>query len=175
MPNGCERTVNAGNGWQVTLISPVTNTPSTTFQYELTRIEGVTSRQMSNVRICLCPGISDDDREDLLVSCSYTVFFDDDSTESCSGPNEECCFIDNRIPNPNENPAACEGLKFDNIPSGSGGVEQERIILNLTLSMPLPVGPVSIGLAAGNLPAVATGVCGPVCDNIIPPTRGIIL
>ncbi len=175
MPNDCNRTVNAGNGWQVTLVAPATNTPSTTFQYELTRVEGVTSREMSNVRICLCPGISDDDREDLLVSCSYTVFFDDESRVSCSGPNEGCCFIDNQIPNPNSNPAACKGLKFDNIPSGTGGAEQQSIFLNFIFTRPLPIGPVSIGLKAGNISAVATEVCGPVCDSIIPPTRGIIL
>lgn len=175
MPNGCNRTVNAGNGWQVTLISPATNIPSTTFQYELTRIEVVTSQEMSNIRICLCPGISDEEREDLLLSCSYSVSFDDGSSAGCSGPNEDCCFIDNRIPNPNENPAACEGLKFDNIPSGEGGVEQESIVLNFTLTRALPIGPVSIGLSAGIMSAVATGVCGPICDTVIPPTRGIIL
>lgn len=174
MPNGCERTVNAGNGWEVALIVPATNTPSTTFQYELTRITGVTSREMSNIRICLCPGISDEDREDLLASCSYTVTFDNGSTSGCTGPGS-CCFIDNQIPNPNSNPAACEGLKFDNIPSGAGGVEQESIDLFFTLTRPLPIGPVSMGLKAGNISAVATGLCGPVCDNIIPPTRGIIL
>ncbi|MDR7871346.1 MAG: hypothetical protein RIN55_10820 [Tissierellaceae bacterium] len=173
MANGCERTVDAGNGWLVTLITPATNVPSTTFQYELTRIEGETSQQMSNVRICLCPGISDEDREDLLQSCSYTVFFDDGTSLVCSGGS--CCFIDNTIPNENENPAACEGLKFDGIPSGTGDVEQERIVLNFTLTQALPIGPVSIGLKAGNLSAVATGVCGPVCNNVVPPTRGIIL
>ena len=173
MPNGCERVINAGNGWQVELLVPVTNDPSTTFQYELTRIEGVTSREMSNIRLCLCPGISDEDRVDLLESCSYTVFFDDGTFLVC--PGGSCCFIDNQIPNPQSNPAACEGLKFDNIPSGEGDVEQERIILDFTLTRPLPIGPVSLGLKAGNISAVATGVCGPVCDSIIPPTRGIVL
>lgn len=170
----CDRIVDAGNGWQVALILPATNVPATTFQYELTRIEGETSQEMSNVRICLCPGISDEDREDLLESCSYTVFFEEGST-GCEGPSGSCCFIDNRIPNPNENPAACEGLKFDNIPSGIGDNEQVSILLNFTLTRPLPIGGVSMGLKAGNTSAVATGVCGPICDTIIPPTRGIIL
>lgn len=173
MPNACDRIVNAGNGWQVALIVPATNIPSTTFQYELTRIEGVTSQEMSNIRICLCPGISDEDREDLLESCSYTVFFEDGTSSVCSAPGESCCFIDNQIPNPNSNPAACEGLKFDNIPSGEEA-EQERIVLNFAFNEPLPIGPVSMGLKAGITSAVATGVCGPVCDSIIPPTRGII-
>lgn len=175
MPNGCERSVNAGNGWLVSLILPPTNDPATTFQYELTRVEGEDSQEMSNIRLCLCPGISDEEREALLESCSYTVFFEDGSMEGCTGPSETCCFIDNRIPNPNENPAACEGLKFDNIPSGEGDNEQERIVLNFTLTSALPIGPVSIGLSAGNTSGVAIGICGPVCDSIIPPTRGIIL
>lgn len=175
MPNGCDRVVNAGNGWQVALTTPVTDDPSDTFQYVLTRIEGETSQEMSNVRICLCAGISDEDRVDLLRSCSHRVIFEDGSSERCTGPDVNCCFIDNRIPNPNENPAACEGLKFDNIPSGMGENEQEQIILNFTLTRALPIGPISMGLKAGNNSAVATNLCGPICDNVIPPTRGIIL
>ncbi|NLL81066.1 MAG: hypothetical protein GX231_02015 [Tissierellia bacterium] len=171
----CERIVDAGNGWQVELILPPTDDPSATFQYELTRIEGETSQEMSNIRICLCPGISDSDREDLLDTCSYTVYFEDGSMETCTGPSQACCFIDNNIPNPNENPAACEGLKFDNIPSGEGDNEQESIVLNFTFTRSLPIGSVSMGLKAGNTSAVATNLCGPVCDDVIPPRRGIIL
>lgn len=119
--------------------------PSATFQYELTRIEGETS------------------------------YFEDGSMETCTGPSQACCFIDNNIPNPNENPAACEGLKFDNIPSGEGDNEQESIVLNFTFTRSLPIGSVSMGLKAGNTSAVATNLCGPVCDDVIPPRRGIIL
>ena len=60
---------------QVALVSPLTDTPSTTFQYVLTK--GATAQDMSNIRICLCPGISDADRLALLESCSYTVSFSD--------------------------------------------------------------------------------------------------
>ncbi|NLM03780.1 MAG: hypothetical protein GX214_02035 [Clostridiales bacterium] len=170
----CNRIVDAGNGWQIALISPAINVPSTTFQYELTRIVGEDSEEISNVRICLCPGILDEERTGLLENCSYTVFYEQ-GTASCEGPNQMCCSIDNSIPDPDENPAACEGLKFDNIPSGIGDNEQTRILSNFTLTRPLPIGQVSMGLKAGNTSAVATGVCGPVCDNIIPPTRSIIL
>src|SRR5690554_2844440 len=112
MPNGCERTVIAENGWQVALVEPAINDPATNFVYELTRNGG--SGQISNIRICICPDISDVARTSLLQSCSYEVYYTEGDPFICEGPNMICCLIDNTIPNPNENPAACKGLKFDN-------------------------------------------------------------
>ncbi|MDR5658407.1 hypothetical protein RH915_02785 [Serpentinicella sp. ANB-PHB4] len=173
MPNSCDRIVQTDIGWQVKLLEPQESaTTATTFVYELTRVNN--SRQMSNIRICICPEISDADRLALLASCSLEVYFDNNTEFDCSGPNEDCCFIDNIIPRPAENPAACKGLKFDNIPSGEGDVEQERIILTLTLTQPLPIGPVTMGLKAG-IDNDTPLICGPVCEEIIPPTRSIIL
>ncbi|GIM28041.1 hypothetical protein CPJCM30710_07070 [Clostridium polyendosporum] len=170
MSNGCNVT-DMVNGWEIELTVPAPIGPSNIFQYTITRIEPYSdSRELSNIRICLCPNISDNDRTALLASCSYTVFFEDDSSIT-----SEDCFIDNTIPNPNENPAACKGLKFDNIPSGDEETgEQTRVVLNFTLTRQLPIGPVDIGFKAGAGPEDRSGiwqdVCGPVCK-----TRGLIV
>lgn len=167
MPNNCNVTSPVVNGWQISLTSPSPAVPSNTFQYTITRIPPFSnSQQLSNIRICLCPDISDSERTALLASCSYTVFFQ-------SGPpiTSDDCFIANTPPIPNENPAACKGLKFDNIPSGTTITgEQIAVILNFTLTRSLPIGPVDIGFKAGNSSGIWLDVCGPVCE-----TRGLIV
>ncbi len=176
MPNGCLLSQTL-QGWQIQLVVPADITQSANvFQYVITRVDPQASQQLSNIRICLCPGISDEERTNLLQSCSYTVTFDDpDSTTIVS----QDCFIDNRFPNPNENPAACKGLKFNNIPSGDDpdlnlppGTEQVSVTLNFTLTQLLPIGLVDIGFKAGDSGGIWTGICGPICEVV---TRGVIL
>ncbi len=170
--NLCDRTRTL-HGWQITLTQPASNVSSNTFQYNIVRVAGFpTSRQISNILICLCPNITNEERTALLASCSYTVFYD-----NCSSKTLNKCFVQNIITPPEANPAECRGLKFDNIPSGKGKVEQTRIVLNFTLKEALPIGPVNIGFKAGlsATSGVWEGICGPVCEPIIPSTRGIML
>lgn len=162
------------HGWRIRLVNPIGNAPSKIFQYSIIRVQGFpTSRQISNILICLCPDITDAERTALLESCSYTVYYNDGSCKELSD-----CFIKNTIEPPASNPVGCKGLKFDDIPHGEGHVEQTQIVLNFTLTEPLPIGSVNIGLKAGPSPTsgVWGNICGPVCKPVpVLPTRGIML
>lgn len=170
--SSCDRTQTL-HGWEISLVQPAGNIPSSTFQYSIVRQAGFpTSRQISNILICLCPDITNAERLALLKSCSYSVYYDDNSSETFND-----CYIENTITPPAANPAECRGLKFDDIPSGSGDTEQTQVVLNFTLTETLPVGPVRIGLKAGpsDTSGVWENICGPVCEPVpAPPTRGIM-
>lgn len=171
--NLCNRT-QVLHGWRISLVQPVGNVPSNTFQYSIVRAEGCpTSSEIGNILICLCPDIIDAERTALLDSCSGVVFYDDNTFEPFTS-----CGIENDPESSEPNPAECKGLKFDDIPSGEGDVEQTQIVLNFTLTEVLSVGPVRIGFSAGSsdTSGVWENICGPVCEPIpVLPTRGIML
>lgn len=172
--SSCDRTQTL-HGWEITLIHPMSTSgvSSKVFQYDIVRVEdSSTSEQIDNILICLCPDITDKEREGLLSSCCYTVYYDNGICNTISD-----CSIDNTVPPPDVNPAECKGLRFNNIPPGEGDAEQTHILVNLVLTEALSVGPVDIGFKAGPsaTSGVWEGICGPICRPVIPPTRGIIL
>ncbi|MCT4621099.1 MAG: hypothetical protein N4A62_17140 [Marinisporobacter sp.] len=179
MSNGCLREQPPSpdflKGWRIKLTTPPASaTESDHFIYEIVReprdAQGKfpNSQQMSNILICLCS--TEEEVTALLdtANSSYTVFFEDSSSTVSTD------VVVNKNLNPNANPAACIGIKFDNIPSGPDNNEQNKLVLDLRLTKSVLIGSVRIGFKAGNSSDIWMNVCGPLCQ-VPTPSRGILL
>lgn len=152
------------NNWKIEYIGDGTGK---NFEYLVTR-EGA-RRDMSNIKICLCGEFSKEQLEELLESCSYTVYFSN---------GEEVTSTDCKIEGPGI-PIDCIGLKFDNIPDKPEEceAEQESIKLEFSFKESFPIGPVDIGFKAALDIEKWEGICGPACPQPVPPkpSRKIML
>lgn len=171
MPNGCLRN-NTINNWQIEVLEPpIGAISSSTYRYRATRIG--TANDASNILVCLCPGdqLTDEERIALLESCQWTAI-STSGQETREGSSEYCDVNNN--PNANANPALCEGIMFTGFPDKINEKPVDEIIIEFTLTEELAVGPINIGLKAGNpgSSGIWEEICGPICD-VVPPTRGI--
>lgn len=172
-PYDCMTTCTAG-GWTITIMNPQFGVQSTTtFEYRLDRGNSNRIPDMSNVRICLCPTLSEEELNALInfeeTGCIVTF----------ESGEQEFCTTDPEISKDNQgNPLCCGrdvfGLQFEDFPQ-RGNDRQDFIDIKIVFNEPVEVLVGSIGFGAGGVREIWDYLCAvPGCPVESPVVRKCI-